>query len=205
MNNFSIQLILKLENVEYLKGFLRDFFRSSNSLSFPVYIAVQDVYPEGFSRPDVVVSYWQVVEQQETPYEWSKILAQIRISSYPGKVAVFFEGVEGISEEDWGKVEQIVRRIYSKLKDLEIKVESVDPPTLIPESNLKPWERIPDHYSDRKILEYWYDGESNTNIAPKVGLDPRSVTNIISSLRTKYGDEIVPTNEKRKKKTFKNS
>jgi hypothetical protein len=60
-------------------------------------------------------------------------------------------------------------------------------------SALLPWEQIEDKRSNRKILELWWSGYTNSEIARKVDLDPRTVTNILSRLRMEYKQAIVPT------------
>jgi len=79
-------------------------------------------------------------------------------------------------------------------------------PLILNEKNekaLEPWEQIDDHLWDRKALEMWWEGYENSDIAKKVGVTPRAVTNSISFLRSKYGEEIVPKNASRKKYLIK--
>lgn len=68
-----------------------------------------------------------------------------------------------------------------------------------PQSLVLPkWEQIEDRGANRKILQLWLNGYTNTEIGRKVSLAPRRITNILSELRTKYGKEIIPTGAQRR-------
>lgn len=63
----------------------------------------------------------------------------------------------------------------------------------------KPWMCIPDHLWDRIAIEMWCNGHTNQEIASKVKVVPRAVTNRISSLRLKHPEAQIPTHEERRK------
>jgi hypothetical protein len=63
----------------------------------------------------------------------------------------------------------------------------------------KPWMCIPDHLWDRIAIEMWCNGHTNQEIASKVKVVPRAVTNRISFLRRRYPDAHIPTYEERRK------
>jgi hypothetical protein len=72
------------------------------------------------------------------------------------------------------------------------------------ESQLKdpqPWENIEDNTgNDKFILSLWWAGHDRSEIAKKVHLAPDTITNRITELRKKWGDEIVPLNKDKKRK-----
>lgn len=54
-----------------------------------------------------------------------------------------------------------------------------------------PWDMIDECELYKDIVKYWCKGDTNSEIAVKVGRDSRTVTNILSKLRIKYGEDIV--------------
>lgn len=64
----------------------------------------------------------------------------------------------------------------------------------------QPWEMIPDHLWDRVAVKLWCSGYTNQEIAQRVKVHPRSVTNRISELRRRYPAAAIPTQEERKKR-----
>lgn len=76
----------------------------------------------------------------------------------------------------------------------------------IPSNDMQPWEKIKNKNWDRLALKMWWEGNSRKEIARKVSVSARRVTNRLSELRQMYGDEIVPTHEQRRKRfILKNS
>lgn len=66
---------------------------------------------------------------------------------------------------------------------------------------LNAWRNIPDHGYDRKIVEMFCKGHTNSEIGDLLKMQPKSVTNRIYELRQKYG---VPTREElRRASVFK--
>jgi len=69
------------------------------------------------------------------------------------------------------------------------------------DEQLEPWKKIPDHLWDRVAVEMWCNGYTNRDIANKVSVQPRVVTNRISQLRQLYPS--IPTNDQRRKLMIK--
>lgn len=63
----------------------------------------------------------------------------------------------------------------------------------------QPWEAIPDHLWDRLAVKLWCSGYTNQEIAQRVKVHPRTITNRISELRRRYPAAAIPTQEQRKK------
>jgi len=59
--------------------------------------------------------------------------------------------------------------------------------------------QIPDKNWDRLAVKMWLTGYTSTEIADNISVSPRRVTNKISELRQKYGQEIVPYDKDRRK------
>jgi hypothetical protein len=72
-----------------------------------------------------------------------------------------------------------------------------------PTENSKSWMRIPDHYWDREAVKMWCNGHTNTEIANKVGVEPRSVTNRLSQLRRLHPEAGIPYHAERRKLMIK--
>lgn len=56
---------------------------------------------------------------------------------------------------------------------------------------------IPDHGYQRKLLEFWLKGMTAAEIGEVLDIQPRTVYNVLSTLRKKYGKEIVPLRKNR--------
>lgn len=67
------------------------------------------------------------------------------------------------------------------------------------QEEMKPWKIIPDNYWDRIAVEMWCQGHTNKEIAQRVYVQPKTVTNKISSLRRMYPQANIPTDEERRK------
>jgi hypothetical protein len=90
------------------------------------------------------------------------------------------------------------------LARLEERAKAINTSTLMAEEGEKapsdkpePWMCIPDHFWDRKAVEMWCKGHSNQEIANKVNVESRTVTNKISILRQKYPDAGIPYHKER--------
>jgi hypothetical protein len=104
-------------------------------------------------------------------------------------------------------VEQFVEKLLSELRKrakvvvIEERPSSSTESANLEEQNKEPWKEIEDHGWDRQALELWWNGYTAKEIAQKVGrnITPVTVTNRISALRTKHGENIVPKDEGRKR------
>lgn len=206
MKKHSIQLTIKLDSEVYFEMLLQDFFSRDKSPFYPICITSEWTYtnrPQKGSDLVHITRYnYRVVEAATDPDKPDKELAEIRIRPYPSLVLVFFED-SGTSSKMWENVEVIVRDIIIKAKELDYEVSAV-PAYLMPKSHNRQWEEVADHYFDRTIVELWWGGATNSEIGKKLNLAPRTVTNSLSRLRGKYGEDIVPTNEQRRRKLLKN-
>lgn len=63
-----------------------------------------------------------------------------------------------------------------------------------------PWEKIPDLSWDREALRLWWEGHTHKEIAQKLHLAEKTVLNRLSSLRKTYGEQIVITERKRRRR-----
>jgi hypothetical protein len=202
MNEIHLE-IEKVTSVQF-QGLLIDFFGIKRSPSPSVYVKF-DVSYRRLDKGSVESTFrnFQIVKKFENYEEGSRPLATVVFQDYPEYVVIFIIELEDNSE-DWENVKELVREIILKAEKLKFKFTLVLPQDIMPEDPLPAWERIPDHYADRMILELWISGLTNTEIAPKVTLSPRAVTNTISRLRHDYGKDIVPKAEERRKRLLKN-
>lgn len=67
------------------------------------------------------------------------------------------------------------------------------------EDNSKPWERIPDKSWDRQALEMWCGHRTCGEIGQQIDISEGRVRNRLTELRNKYGMDVVPTDEQRRK------
>jgi hypothetical protein len=67
------------------------------------------------------------------------------------------------------------------------------------QKELQPWEKIPDHAWDKQALKLWWEGFTCPEIGLQVNVTGDRVRNRLSELRKEHGEEIVPTDEKRKR------
>jgi hypothetical protein len=205
MNTHPIQFTIELESDVDFEMLLQNFFSRNKSPIRPICVTSKWTYknkPPRSGLVEITRYNHRVVEATTDPNEPDKELAQIRIDSAPSFVLVFFEEC-GASERDWKKVEKLAQEIFIKAKELKYEI-SVDPKTIMPKRYSKPWEEVEDHYFDRTIVELWWGGNTNSEIGKKIHREPRTVTNILSRLRGKYKEEIVPTDEQRRKILLKN-
>jgi|GEM_PF-6680708 len=63
-----------------------------------------------------------------------------------------------------------------------------------------PWKQIPDHGWDRLAVELWSKGYTCKEIARKIDVSEKTVLNRLSDLRKTHGEEIIPSDERRKRK-----
>ncbi len=74
------------------------------------------------------------------------------------------------------------------------------PPASQAEPKSLPWERIPDFSWDRQALRLWWEGHTHKEIGQKLHLAEKTVLNRLSSLRKTYGEDIVVTERKRRRR-----
>lgn len=201
MRDHKIEIYIKDLEPEYFQGMLKEFFKRNRAhATSETYIRFKFAYKNtGDGYADVKYKDFEIVEASKNKNIWFIPLATINMQKYPSQLVVFIEGIVG-KEKDWKKVENIVQEIISQMKIMKFEIESIKPEDLSPQSLLPPWEQIKDHASDRQILKLWHEGFTSNEIGQRLGLAPRSVTNIISTLRTSYSTKVVPTNEQRRKK-----
>ena len=65
-----------------------------------------------------------------------------------------------------------------------------------------PWEQIPEHNFDRRILKLWYEGYTYKTIGEILHLEEETVKNRNCLLRKKYTPKIVPYNNERKRTEY---
>ena len=64
-----------------------------------------------------------------------------------------------------------------------------------------PWDRIPDHRWDRRAVKCLWEGLTDPEIAKTLdGLDAKTVTNRLSTLRRLYPDHVPTRGELRKRR-----
>ena len=202
MKDHRIIIYIKKIDAPVYQIMLSDFFGIARTPVYPIYIRfnktekhIQEerIIRATFSRP-------QVVEASEDENIGFTPLAHIITQPYPSHLVVFIEGIAG-QEKNWSKVENLVKKIFSQMELMKFEIESVTPASLLPKGAIPVWEQIEDHASDRTILKLWHDKLSVKEIAQKIGLSPDTVRNILTNLRTKYGEDIVPYVEQQKIKT----
>lgn len=193
-----INMLIKNIQTGLFTGFLVDFFSRKHSPIFPIYVHY-DLKPRPIDEETIELIYdnFMVVEAAEDPI-WFIPIAKIVMQNYPSHVVVFIESMPEKNDE-WEKVIKLVQEIIARMKILDINIQSVEPKTLLSGSSLSPWKQITDRSFNRKILELWWRGLKNSEIASKVGLSKERVTNILSDLRQEYGEEIVPTKDQLRK------
>lgn len=65
-----------------------------------------------------------------------------------------------------------------------------------------PWLRIPDHNWDREVLRLWHEGLTCPEIEGKTAVASAArIRNRLSELRKEFGEDLVPTDDERKKVT----
>ena len=115
------------------------------------------------------------------------------------RTLIIFDGMEESNTID---VITFVNKIIARIKqvtDVKINKPNEHPFAINP---TVPWEQIPDHNHDRKILKLWYEGYRQKTIGEILGLSERYVGNIICRLRSEHGEEIVPRKDVRNRTDF---
>jgi len=94
-----------------------------------------------------------------------------------------------------------IQSIFGPSTHLTGQIEKVVPsdPASDPAPNLQPWEKIPDRFSDQIAVRLWCEGHTNQEIARRICMQPKSVTNLISRLRCRYPDAGIPTYHQKRK------
>jgi hypothetical protein len=195
-------LIAGLES-RFVRALFEDFFSRQSSLLPTLYVDCRETTQLNnligkflTGRPDTDCLIFEILKDADAS---DYPLAEISIRQYPSHTALFIHRKPGASLEDWGKVVDATRAILSKMRELNLKVQSVKPPALAPDASLPLWEQIPDHRSDGEMLRLWHAGYTNAGIGRLLSMQPRSVTSRISELRRPYGTEIVPLDTQRRR------
>jgi hypothetical protein len=191
-----IEILLGIYEPMYVKELLINFFLADQSPTYPVSIIFTGLLDRVTGKADT--REYKIIEYSPKEEEPATVLAEITINPFPSTVMVF---IKTILEDDssWEKVKVITKAIIEQMERLEYKIKSVVPDELSLKSSSHPWEQIEDNGVDREILKLWHKGLTNKEISGRLAIAPRSATNIISMLRGKYGEKIVPTNEDRRK------
>jgi|GEM_PF-4593573 len=209
MQEHRIIIYIEGLNLPQFEWMLNDFFVWKKSPLYPLYV-YRDLHHEyigdekeairtkGQVEVKVTFTNFQVVEASKNEKIFQVPIASMHFQRYISQFVVFIEGIEG-EEKNWHKVETIVRAIISQAEFLNFKIQRTEPKNFLPKSSLPAWEQIEDKGSNREILKLWWDGLKNSEIAPRVGIQPVSVTNRLSELRSEYGEAIVPTAEQIRK------
>lgn len=194
----QIELVLQHVSLAEFQHFLADYFEIGVSLDNPIAVEyIGEAYSDRwFGIYDTGTYTIFGLTQDES--EKSIQLAEITFREHNQLLIVFFRSAAEGSR--WSKVENLVQKIIAKAQQLKFEIMSVEPKILIPD----PWDRLEGRdkqYSN--ILKMWLDGSTNKEIGDLLGLHPRHVTNIISSLRQKYGEDIVLRDWQRREKLRK--
>ena len=202
--NQRIEILIKNLDHRQVQGMLIDSFGPTSSPTKPIFV-IFDASWKPKDKSSVFVTYknFRIVEDSKNPKIDHDELAQIIMQQYPHHT-IFFIEMTSKDKNDWEKVTSITQEILSRMELLDYEIESVKPRELSPESLHHPWERVPDRGPNREILKMWWEGYTNSEIARKVSLQPRTITNIISRLRIEHGDETVPRDDQRRKSYIKN-
>jgi hypothetical protein len=196
---------------------LSDLFSKDNSPDDSVYID-RDLIE--FDGPDYIKeiadseNFFIALKIDVLDLDERKILARISQSVISNQLVVIINGLE-INSEEWGKVKSITISLLSSIKDFMGKIISVDIDdlttaerssleeltekqfenrNLIPQDVVKPWENIVDlKENDKTIIIMWNETKERVQeISRKVQLNPNTVQNRISILRSEYGTGVVP-------------
>lgn len=188
----EIQLEIEKVTAVQFQGLLIDFFGIKRSPLPSVYVKF-DVSYNRLDKDTVETTFhhFQIAEIKADANEESRSLAKIIIQNHP-ECAVIFIKEEGESSNDWETVKKLVKEIVQKAENLKYKFTLVQPPDLMPNSSLPPWERIPDHKADREIVKLWHSGKTSKEIALQIGNTSGSVGNILCTLRRLWGIDVVP-------------
>lgn len=146
----------------------------------PLYKPKESIIPKTLGYLEIMPAYLNSTDQYD-----------VRLVCTWSPVRSFWEGMAHHLQPE---------NLYSLPKHLVPEMPWYRPPQslVFPEKPPSPWEQIEDRGPNRKILQLWWEGHTNTEIGRKVSLSPPRITNILSELRTKYGKEIVRTNVQRR-------
>ena len=172
------------------------------------------------TKTELTLFRYLKVFQDEIAYScWNKVLSLIEEYQYPlldlssdrkvkETLSIFdpyydYQKMESWLEE-WEARSSMTyadaaAEFFQKLETLPI-VEGGDEQKK--DRRLEPWEKILEHSWDRMAVELWHRGFSSPEIAYRVGKASKTVTNRLSVLRLRYGDEIIPYDEQRKRKNL---
>lgn len=182
----------------HIRVLLGNHFSTRTSPVMPVYVKpITEIRKRTEDAEIREIVGLQIAEKNQNPAYASNILANIAIETYPSHLVVLI--VPSESElQNWEKVRTAAKAIINKLQEVNFEIESVMPKDLLPQSLLHAWDQIPEHYSDRTILELWWRGRTYKEIGQAVDKSADTVGNILSDLRKTYHSDIVPTDKQRK-------
>lgn len=87
---------------------------------------------------------------------------------------------------------------------LKLKPKFTEPPDEKITSNENkeryPWDQLDISDRNKKVLKYWHEGKTNNQIGAIDGREKKTISNVISTLRKKYGEDIVITHDERKRR-----
>ncbi len=188
----EVIVISHLDEKEFssLYGKILYSYFGKNTSTFPHYIGDYHLI-----KPKKGVLGWKI-HRRET----NESIGHTDILCFQNKIIRFWVYDKGI----WPQVHPLVDAIKSKMimGGLKLISDPIGPAQTNCDRqpiDLKPWEKIPDHYWDRTAVEMWCKGNTNQEIATRVKVHPRTVTNRIIELRRLYPKAEIPTNEQRRK------
>ena len=211
----AIHLKVRIDDPDYFEALLITFFPYYEHTHNQVFIErdtnreTGEVIPRNFC-----LEYYQEPHFQGPHREGQLMVseliefAKIKIQQYPSFILVSFEKRVSheryfeyeTSDEDWDRVGKVVQDIIFRAKQMEFEI-TVVPDKPMTQSTDSAWLIVEDHGADRLIAQLWYEKKTSKDIAMALGRDPRTITNTLSRLRGKYGEDAIPTNEQRWKRS----
>ena len=140
---------------------------------------------EGGEEPDAGAACWQAGNQLIVVNAMSENESELEMISINKKTDP--ANVEAINT--WQKLISLIDKADFTLSSISYDEDE----------NEELINEIPDHLWDRKAVEMWLNGHTNTEIAHRVNVSPRTVTNRISILRKKFPNIVISNNERRRR------
>jgi len=217
MKDQSIHLKVRTTNPDDFEALFVTFFQQNLGSYNKLYIARETVYLRG----NVDEMKWIIIPRHfflayntephfRVPHREGELMvsesikiAKIKIQQFNSFILVSIEKKERddeydpydtyeTSDDDWDKVRKFVPEIIFRAKQMEFDISVIQDKSISQNAD-KPWEEIEDHGADRDIIKMWYENKTVKEIATAIGPNHRTITNIISRLRVKYGKNIVTT------------
>lgn len=193
-----IELYIHNNDHRQFERFLNEFIASEATADNPTTVEhIPDIYGPFTYEPGG--SEFAVVRYSPDSDEHHIELAKINFSQYNDVLVVFFESPS--TEIMWEDIEDVVRKIINKAEELQFEIYKIIPENLKQSAQSKPWEMLKENDKRHsELLKLWWEGDTNSEIAMKIGgIVSKTVTNVISRLRVRYGESIVPRNSERRK------